>query len=450
MRIRVQPTGSKIHRVWKCPPSIVLPQIDTDEVSPAADRGRMIHSYLERVRELGTEAAILWATAGMEEDDAKSAAWLLRAITVEDLPTHLATEVAFLYDWKARTAREIGRGIGRDYAGHLRRTLQRPIGPTEIPLTIDLAGVAEVDGQKIGYAGDYKSGHSKYPAPDRFGQTLLAGLCMHLVYGCDRVVLELLYVRTSGESGIARRTVDDWDLMTFGDEIEAAMELVDYAEAEYVAGRGVPVREGSHCEYCPAFKQCPAKVALIRSMPRELVRLGVTAAVIHGEAPEPGTIVAGGAMSSELAADVWTTIERIEEVFARIKEEICGMAAREEVPLPDGRVIGPLLIEREGLDGPKARDVLVAMFGAAAETYGVELEKEAVTIEVSKASATRAISKLVKAEAEAKGEKPRVLQSKKGDGVVDRFIAEVRRRGGVETSSSHSVKPHVPRKRLKR
>ena len=144
MRIRVQPSGSRIHRIWKCPPSMILPQVETDEVSPAADRGRTIHSFLERVRELGTEAAIVWATSGMPADEAKTISWILRAINVDDLPTHLATEVAFLYDWKARIAREIGRGLGRDYVGHLRRTGQDPIGPTEIPLTIDLVGVDRI------------------------------------------------------------------------------------------------------------------------------------------------------------------------------------------------------------------------------------------------------------------------------------------------------------------
>lgn len=431
MRHRVSLTGSKIHRFWKCPPSIILPQIDDDEPHPAAGRGREIHAFLENVKLVGRVEALARAPSDLRV--------YLELLNLDELPTHLSTEVAFAYDWKLRTAREIGQSIGRDYHGHLRRTGQAPLRDTEIPLTIDLAGGATlVGGHRRGYVGDWKSGRTKYPAPDRFGQTLLAGLCMRHVYQCVDVVLELVYLRSDGDHYVARRTVDEWDLDTFADELAAAHALADDAEREYIAGRGVTVREGPHCDYCPAFNHCPAKTALVRSIPAELAALGATAAVLRGEeAPAVGTVIAGGVLSRERAADMWIATERIYEVLGRVRDEICGLAAYEEIELPDGRVIGRLVTRRESLDGKIAASVIE-------EWFGPEARAKAVDERVSKEALREVVVEHVNAK-KAAGEKL-VIQSKKGDGVLDRALGEIERRGGVEVTVTDSIKPHVPRK----
>lgn len=444
--MKIRSTGSKVHRVWKCPPSAVLPQIETiDEERPAADRGKAIHAFLERVAVIGRAAALAEAPRELQT--------LLECLDLDSLPIHLATEVAFLYDYRARTAREIGRSIGRDYAGHLERTGQAPQGPTELALTIDLAGVGAYGsavaggiGHRRGYAGDYKSGHTRYPPPDRFGQTLLAALCVLKAYDCADVVVELIYIRADGNHFTARRLVDEWDLEIFADELAAAMDLVDYAEAEYLANRGVPVREGPHCDHCPAFRQCPAKVALVRAIPAELASLGFTGPVIAGAArPALGTVAAGGLQRAK-AAEIYMTVERIEEVLAIVKSEICNLAAHEPIDLPDGRVIGRLQTRREGLDGRIANAVIAQWFGAEAADRATDykVSKEALREEVA------AYVRRRKAELEATGEASTerlVIESKKGDGVFDRILAELRRRGGVEVTETDAIKAHVPKRK---
>lgn len=413
----IRPTGSKVHRFWKCPTSAVLPQIEDDDVSPFAARGRDVHAFLEHVRSIGLAEALERAPADLRV--------LLSCLNLDELPAHLATEVAFLYDYKARTAREIGRNIGRDYDAHLARTLQRPRAPTEIALTIDLAGVEARGSGRRGYVGDYKTGRTKYPSPDRFGQTLLAALCMHLAHGCDDVIAELIYVREGGDAYPARRTVDEWDLMTFADELEAAFDVAAHAEAEYVAGRGVPAREGPHCEHCPAYKQCPAKIALVKSIPAEL-------AALESEA---------GRIGRPRAAEIWMTTERILEVLGRVRDEICGLASFDPIELPDGRVIGPITTERESLDGKIAAEVIAAWFGPEAATKASEVS---VSKDALRTAAVDHVERMARENPEAKR---LVIQSKKGDGVFDRVLGEIRRRGGAGMNSTTNVKPHVPRRK---
>src|SRR5262245_12980305 len=252
-------TGSKIHRVWKCPASAALPQVESDdEPSPARDRGSKIHAFLERVGSVGRDQALAECT--------DPELYPMPVATDTDaLPTQLACEVAYAWNWKTRTARELGRGIGRNY-----ELVATPPTEDEIPCTLDLVGQEQVTREvRRGYVGDYKTGHSRLPAPDQNGQLLLGALCVQSAHGCDDCVVELIHIHRDGDHHRVRRTVDSWELGAFAAELAAAMELVAHWRAELAAGHDVGAREGSHCDHCAAFNSCPAKTALIRAIPGE-------------------------------------------------------------------------------------------------------------------------------------------------------------------------------------
>lgn len=428
-------TGSRVHRVWKCPASAVLPQLEGDDgkFEPARARGKAIHAYLERVRAIGKADALAEAPEDLRP--------LLEALDLDNLPVHLATEVAFAWNWRDGTARELGRNMDRGYD-----TCDPPVDwGCEIPCTIDVVGVGvESDhsgpaggpghaGLRRGYGGDYKSGHVKYPAPDQFGQTLLAALCVRAVFGCDDVVVELIHIHDNGSHHAARRTVNEWDLDVFASELQAAMEHVTFVG--HVDGAGVvhgdatvPV-EGSWCEYCPAWKACPAKIALVRAIPQELVQLGVR--------PDPESealTTTPGALTVRNAAAAWMAIERIEDVFGRMKQEIIGIASFEEVPLPDGRVIGYTPgQDRKHANGKVAAELIE-------KWYGREEVGRRVELSITMANLRLAVSSNLKA-----GEK---IETKAGTGVYDRMLAELERLGGLEIKTvGAGVKPHVPKKK---
>jgi hypothetical protein len=415
--MRIQITGSRAHRVWKCPASAVLPQVDEGPRNePARRRGNHIHAYLERVAAVGVDAALA------EQPDELYP--LLRALDLDELPTWLATEVAFAWDWKARTARELGRNLDRDYTG--------VDWTRETPATLDIVGSAMAS--HAGLVSDYKSGHSKYPAPDYFGQTLIGGLCARSVYRLEKVALELIHIHDDGTHHKVRRWVGEFELDAFEEEWGAAMELVDHWEAEYAAGRGVNVNEGPHCEYCPAYNQCPAKTALVRQLPAELRGLGLGIQVGQDEAGAPVLLIERGKISIRSASEMWMAIERIEDVLSRAKQEIIGIAAFEPIPLPDGRVIGRLQTERRALDGRIVAEVLDARYGRQEREATVELE---CTMDSLRRCVVRNIKPHEK------------ISTKKRDGVFDRLLEDIESKGGIGINSTDSIKPHVPKKRLK-
>lgn len=138
-----------------------------------------------------------------------------------------------------------------------------------------------------------------------------------------------------------------------------------------------------------------------------------------------------GALTIRNAAAAWETIERIEDVLARAKEEICSIAAFEQIPLSDGRVIGRLRTERKGLNGRVAAELLRERLGPAAAKY----IEESVTLD--------ALRKAM-AKHRRPGEK---IETKAGDGVYQLALAEVERRGGLEVKVTDAVRPHVPKKK---
>lgn len=472
-------TGSKVHRIWKCQASAVLPQAyESNDASPAAKRGTAIHAFLEQVGKVGRGAALADAPAEVVP--------LLEALDLENLPVGLATEVSFAWNWQTLEVRELGRNLPRrpdggvDYDGHggLLRCIEcrrnsdgysicsecpRSVDwSCEVPLTIDVMGVAQAhDGARYGtlavrrgYVGDYKSGHSKYPAPDMFGQTLLAAVCVAKVYGCDDVVVELLHIHDNGGHHAARRTVNEWDLQAFEAELQDAMraihpivvgryegdaetlrsaidrvrdqDMVVLSSSAETEIRGPVPLEGPWCDYCPAFRGCPKKLALVRAIPEQLVQLGVR------PDPESGAMVlTPGALTVRNAAAAWEAIERIEDVLARAKEEICSIGWHEDIPLSDGRVIGRLVTERRDLNGKVAAELLRERYGAAAAQF----IKESVTL----AAMRQAVVKHIRP-----GEK---IETKAKNGMYDKLLDEVERRGGLEVKTTDAVRPHVPKRK---
>ncbi|HEX6052757.1 MAG TPA: PD-(D/E)XK nuclease family protein [Gemmatimonadaceae bacterium] len=418
----MRPTGSKVHRAWKCPASAVLPQgYASSDPSPAALRGTAIHAFLEQVGRVGRGAALAAAPADVVP--------LLEALDLDNLPVGLATEVSFAWNWQDSTARELGRNLPRREDGGVdydHPSIQPPVDwSCEIPLTIDVMGVAFVAALDVnrGYVGDYKSGHSKYPAPDMFGQTLLAALCVAKVYGCDDVVVELLHIHDNGGHHAVRRTVNEWDLQAFEAELRHSMLAIASGRDR---GFTPPPVEGTWCDHCPAFRSCPAKLALVRAIPQELVQLGVR------PDPESGALtLTPGSITVRNVAAAWMMKEAIEGICARIAEECCSVAAFEQIPLPDGRVLGRIITERRGLNGKVAAELLRERLGPAAAEY----IEESVTLD--------ALRKAV-AKHRRPGEK---IETKAGDGVYQIALAEIEQRGGLELKVTDAVRPHVPKRK---
>jgi hypothetical protein len=448
MRLRsgYEPSGSKIHRFWRCTASAILPQ-DTNEDrdakhEPARGRGKDVHRFLERIGQLRAEQPD--GQLAERRDKALSELprsvatgnpvhdriyMLCAALDLERLPAHLATEVAYCWDVLTGDVRELGRNLGhRDY--HL---LENPPSETEVPFTLDAIGAASIPlptGRTIrrGYVGDYKLGHTRYPRPGDFGQTLLGAIGIRRLHNLDEVVVELIFIDEDGDHYTVRDNLDSWDLDTFERELGGAFDSIPQLEADYQAGRGLPLHEGPHCAHCNAYKHCDAKTALMRAMPAELVRLGMRQG---GNAELEFT---PGAITRRNAAVMYQALEAIEALIKRGKAEICEMGYQEPIPLDDGRIIEPRETRRRSISGPVAATVLQAR-------WGPEEVKKRIELKCS-------LDALRDACIARKGPKDK-LETRRKDGMLDLLVAEIERAGGVGESVSRDCKPYMPRGKKK-
>lgn len=413
-------SGSKLPLVMACPAAAALPQVD-EPAGPPAVAGTIRHRFLELVGQ-GVDPVEAAAEAPAEYRP------FLLAIDPDKIRRGVVTEAAFALDWYHRTARYLGANLGRRYD-----QVDPPLGPTELPLTIDVFGL-DLDAA-LALAEDWKTGRLRFGPPEEYPQTAAAATAIAWCWPVRDVDVGLLYVENaSGEVFPSRGRLDRFAIDAFADELEAAMEAVGEARRIVAAGGTPTVRPGDHCSYCPAFKACPAKTAMIRQLPdvepwqrdpaqrqRWLVeRFGV------------------GYMTPERLGETWAQLELLDEVLAALRGEIRGyVMSGTEIPLPNGWKISAVETSREDLDGKIARDVL-------AQLVSPEDAEAAVTLEVTKTAIEDAARRMN--EREVRAGRPRLkLTSKAGDGIVDRILGEIRRRGGSTVKVER--KPQVNRRK---
>jgi hypothetical protein len=238
-------TGSGIERTVNCRASSVLPRVWRAS-GPGADRGTEAHAYLERIAN-GTapEESLLLVD---EEHRPACEAIDLPPLT-DDL--RMAPEVALAYNPVTDTARVLGSSLERDYSA---------IGADEWPLTIDLAGVANGDGQ----ARDWKTGWQRLARTRGNWQMRGAAIAVARAFDVGRVDAQLIYLREGRPAWRDHATFDAFELAGIAAELRATHERVRADRLAFAAGGHVEPTEGSWCRYCPSWSTCPAKAALVR------------------------------------------------------------------------------------------------------------------------------------------------------------------------------------------
>lgn len=245
-------SGSSIGRAERCPAAFALPSAQRD--SEEASRGREVHAHMERLA-LGVPAE---ESLTQVSGDARL---ICDGLTRDIIPAGGRPEVAYAYDVVTGRAREIV-AEGRDYR----------VWHTEIPGRIDL--VARSDDR--GLVVDWKSTAWAIDLKAIEPQLDFYALCVARAHGLQEVEC---CVCVLSESTVAwhRRTLDWEALAVVARRVREAwqgVELERAARAEHErvnAAAWVPdVTVGVHCQYCPAWEQCPAKRALITAVDVEV------------------------------------------------------------------------------------------------------------------------------------------------------------------------------------
>lgn len=353
------PTFSALPRAFRCRMSTVLPRVDHE--SEAAHAGTVRHRFLQRITELAgagksVEQARELALSEVELDDERDACAM---IPVEILQLEgVAAEVAVAIDLETGTARELGRGIERDYQG---------VRPSEIVGTIDRLALLGDDGA---YVGDWK-GRSHRRQADQDEQLLAGALAAARLYGRTWVRLEVIKL-IDGEPFHSEGKVQAFDLDAYELRLQELQARIIADRNAYRAGDLPPAETGDHCTYCSSAPYCPARFAVAR-------------AVLGGDSQEILALAKQGAayITDENAVRLLELISTGEKVLKVVKEAVADHARAHPVALPDGRVYGvnPESTEREITDGRKAAAVLQELLGEDATKVGSDVKVSFTSIE---------------------------------------------------------------------
>lgn len=373
------PTASGLTRALKCPGSLQLPQVQREAGAPATT-GTQVHSFLERVSELGREAAL-------EQLTDERAARICAALDLSTLPlgdgTSWAAEVAYGWNLGTGAGREVGRNVGRGY----------PTQPGEVYGTADLVALS-ADSQTV-HVLDVKTGRGWMPSAAESAQLRFLALAACATYGCAQAEVGHLHVREDGTVWLERATLDALELDLFAEQLRTL-----HADAQ--AGKGA-LAEGPWCRYCPSFASCPAKAALA------CASVGLPAQ-----------------LTPEVVAQAWTRMKEVRQVLDRVEEALREFASTTPVSLGNGMQLAAVESSRDELDGAKVYAVMLKL-------YGDEVARASVELEASKKSVDRGV-RLVAEQLKAQGEKATLKD------LNAKALEAVRQAGGVLTKSRVEVR----------
>lgn len=347
------PTASRLERAVQCAASNVLPVVEHDGGGAQA-QGRAVHAFLENVSRVGREKAL----AALPEEFVG----ICEAIDVAALPVDAdayAAEVTLAYCWKTNTARELGRGLGRDY---------RAATATEFVGTADVVALLD----DAVYIGDFKPRWSPNvtPAAKNYQLKFLA-LAACRAYGRSEAHVELIHVGPDGAWRDSAR-LDAFDLDVFSGELAGLADYVERAKSEPELATAT---EGKWCRFCPSFSFCPAKKNLALTL-----------------ATAPETAIR---LSPETAGAAWARLKAARQVLDRVEEALEAYARETPFATPDGLVVSAGERRTETIDGVAAAPVLERLgLGTLIEP---KVTKTAITKAAGKVKAPEVLEALRKA-----------------------------------------------------
>jgi hypothetical protein len=351
---RQLPSPSKHDRVWLCGGSDALPGVD-HVGGHYQSRGRVLHAFLEDVNRLGELAAALERVPA----EFREACEVIeeRVLRMAD-PKSYAAEVAIAYDVDTGTARVLGQGLKREYS----------IGPREFPGTIDVVGLSD----NAVLIFDYKTGYAKLGRPKTLRQLRAYAVLAARAFNRDRAVVGIIRIREDGSSYFEQDVLESFDLAEAEWELHELANKVAAERAKVAAGELPELTEGEHCDRCPAFMVCPAKMALARQF---------------ALAPERLEQLVENATPEQLAA-AWVRAKAVAEVAERVIERIKAAAREQPIPLGNGAVLGA--VPTEEIIPETALPIIAQLYGEKV----AEASKE-VTVSVTKSSIEAALRKHV-------------------------------------------------------
>lgn len=305
-------SGSGAGDVAACPARAAFPQCRTS--GDYADRGIALHKFAQMVTLYPKRRDEF--LADVPEEWRHTAAGMDVAAALDGVLVQ-ACEISYAVNVKDRTARLIGTNIDRAYEAHLAACGEAPLGLYEIPMTLDVEGIVDINRESVPIEIDYKSGQSVGAVEDHF-QRKMSSAALMFYYGASETISRVAYIWDDGtihQEGHEFTLIDAWDTC---DVMVEAIDRVLAARAKLARGESLtvyPDRE-KQCKYCDAFTVCPYWSNLLWSA-------------------NVGLDEVGKAVSAEQKGKALDYVKDVLKVAKVLEDQLKEHAAREPLPVDD-------------------------------------------------------------------------------------------------------------------
>lgn len=337
-------TPSSFPRLAKCLGSVVLPKVD--EELPQMARGTEGHSFLERIANGATPAESLAKVADEWREDCA-------AVELGGLPplTSGLAEVGLLLDVDAGTARVV-------LDAHTREAVNAARLPHETGMLVDWMAQ---EGEGRGVVLDWKFSRSEQIARAAVNLQIRTYAATALMaYGWSEVRYGL--IRVDGDRPRWDMAEMDWlEAQEVLEEVRALRAAALAAlEAHAKDGALPPLRLGPWCDWCPAARQCPARVK------------GVLA-LMDGTAQRSVDEAKAGAMTPAQAGELFSRLMAALDAGATMVKDLKLLAAQVPggFPLPSGKVLAEVEKREASPDPERVVEVLTRLYGEDAARHAL-------------------------------------------------------------------------------
>lgn len=333
-------SGSKLETMLACPPSAVLPWVESQ--SEAAADGTAKHEYAQNP----TPEKL----ASIREEIRAECVALSEGIA--STVVGMKSEAAYVVDVETGEVRFIGYDVKRAY-GQLKSS--------EIGVTCDWV-------HSRGSVVELKTGHSDVSGPEDNPQLWLQAYALAKSGHFSSVDVVLWHKKPDSKPFIRGATWSFFDLAEKLESIRAGRRLALAANNDYLAGKPLSYSPGQHCNNCSAYLNCTAQVALVKD-----------ALAQTGEYE----------LNAENAWRAADQVALVEDWVRRAKGQMVKFALKSPIVWPDGTTYGPHETSQKVVDANKLWSVL--------EPYGLDVAKVGVEFDASQASLKRAAAVVAKA-----------------------------------------------------
>lgn len=334
---------SSYGRELACLASVVLPH--SRSTGPRAVRGTELHRFMCAMGKAATQEEKAEALLAVPEEWRDAAA----SIDWERMPTLNPEtgipELALAYDPVTGAVRELGRGGALEHDD-----IEELLRPGEIGGIIDWCALTP----DAVYVCDWKFGWQSLDRAEVNGQLRLYGLFASKLFQKDSAIVSFCRIFDSGMVAWDIATIDAMKLDLSEVGLRQHLQSVEAAQLAYRNDGTIPkMVEGSHCTYCPAWRFCPTKTALLLSTIEqepnkapELARL-----------PQP--------LNHDVVSRMWSKLKQAQKLVEKLQDDMREyVRLYGDVKLVSGNVLGMVETETRSIDPVFARPVLTELFGA--------------------------------------------------------------------------------------